>query len=327
MSYNEYNEQVQGWIRAVMENRGVQAKKVIQNCKWIEQYATQINDEKLLGLSYFYTGETHYLSNDIERLFRYIIKSLGYLERSGQWKLAARAYNLLAITSISRGNVLFALDYYLNGLSYCKKFRLYEEGCIININIGTLYINSGEYKQAKMFFEDAFRQLRKIEGCSNYTSYKMAIYLALGKCYMSQEVYEKARQYMQKAERECLEKADALDKMYFTVFQTLYFNVQGKIQSRDECIQKVQKQMTGKFALLDVFDELYDYSKMLFEIRYYKEFWEVITLLEEFVSRTKIINFQRKLLSLKIQYYKLMEDNNEYLQAAGVFYEIGRAHV
>ncbi|MBO5372779.1 MAG: diguanylate cyclase [Lachnospiraceae bacterium] len=322
MSYNEYNEQVQGWIRAVMENRGVQAKKVIQNCKWIEQYATQINDEKLLGLSYFYTGETHYLSNDIERLFRYIIKSLGYLERSGQWKLAARAYNLLAITSISRGNVLFALDYYLNGLSYCKKFRLYEEGCIININIGTLYINSGEYKQAKMFFEDAFRQLRKIEGCSNYTSYKMAIYLALGKCYMSQEVYEKARQYMQKAERECLEKADALDKMYFTVFQTLYFNVQGKIQSRDECIQKVQKQMTGKFALLDVFDELYDYSKMLFEIRYYKEFWEVITLLEEFVSRTKIINFQRKLLSLKIQYYKLMEDNNEYLQAAGVFYEL-----
>lgn len=322
MSYNEYNEQVQGWIQAVMLNRGIHAKRVLQNCEWIEQYAMQINDEKLLGFSYFYAGETHYLSNDIERLFRYIIKALGYLERSGQWELAARAYNLLAITSLSRGNMLFALDYYLNGYSYCKKFHLYEESCMININIGMLYINSGEYKQAKVFFEDAFRQLKRIEGCVNYNAYKMAIYLALGKCYLSQEVFGKARQYMQRAQRECIEDADALDKMYFTIFQAQFYNALGKLQNRDECIQKIQKQITGKFAILDAFDELYNYSKMLFEIRYYKEFWEIIGVLEENCAKAKIVNFQRKLLSLKIQYYKLVEDNSEYLQAAGLFYEL-----
>ncbi len=322
MSYSEYNEQVQGWIHAVMQNRGIHADKTIKNCEWLEQYAIQLNDEKLLGFSYYYTGETFYALNDVERLFRYIIKALGYLERSGQWGLLARAYNLLAITSISRGNVLFALDYYLNGLSYCKKFHLYEEGCIININIGTLYINSGEYKQAQMFFEDAFLRLERIEGCQNYYTYKNAIYLALGKCYMQQEVFEKAGEYLQKAKQECFAKTDELEQLHFWIFQAQLFNAQGYIQKRDMCIKHIQQQVTGKFALMDVFDELYDYSKMLYEIRYYKEFWAITELLEDYVSQAKIINFQRKLLSLKIQYFKIMEDKAEYLQAAGLFYEL-----
>lgn len=322
MSYSEYNEQVQGWIRTVMENRGVHADKTIKNCESIEQYATQTGDEKLLGFSYYYTGETFYALNDVERLFRYIIKALGHLERSGLWGLLARAYNLLAITSISRGNVLFALDYYLNGLSYCKKFHLYEESCMININIGNLYINSGEYKQAQKFFEDAFLVLEHMQDCTEYYSCKNAIYLALGKCYLQEELYEKAAEYMQKAKKECLEKADKLDLLYFQIFQAQFFNAQGFIQKRDMCIKQIQEQIDGEFALMDIFDEIYAYSKMLFEIRYYKEFWAVTERLEKYVSQAKIINFQRKLLSLKIQYYKIMEDKAEYLQAAGLFYEL-----
>lgn len=322
MSYREYNEQVLGWIHGVETSRGIDAEALLQNCKCIKQYAVQSNDEKLLGFSYYYTGEAFYLLNDLERLFRYINKSLGHLERSGQWKLATRAYNLLAITSLSRGNAIFALDYYLKGLSYCKKFHLEEENCIINMNIGALYVSSGEYKQAQMFYEDAFRQLSKLENCENFITYKHAIYLGLGKTYLRRGIFDVACKYMLKAEQECLEDADPIDKLHYSIFQALCYNAKGKLQQRDVCIKQIQQQITGKFALMDVFDELYDYSKMLFDIFYYKEFWEVIELLDEFVAQAKVINFQKKLLSLKIQYYKIMKDNTSYLQCTGLFYEL-----
>lgn len=322
MSDNEYNAQVQGWIHGVMVNRGINAEKTLQNCAWIEQYATQLNDEKLLGFSYYYMGETFYALNDIERLFRYIIKALDYLERSGQWGLAARAYNLLAITSVSRGNVLFALDYYLQGLSYCRKFHLNEESCMIQINIGTLYSNSGEYRQAEAFFEEAFLLLERIEDCQKANACRVAVYLAFGKCFMRQGVWEKTGEYLQKAEQECLDRADALELLSYQMIQAQYYNMLGNIQKRDTCIKQIQQNLTSQFTLSDMFDELYDYSKMLFEIRYYKEFWVITELLEKCVSQAKIINFQRKILSLKMQYYKSMEDKAEYLQTAGVFYEM-----
>ena len=69
--------------------------------------------------------------NSIEHLFHNMTRAIGYLEQTRQWGLSARAYNLLAITSFNRGNAPFAMDYYLNGLFYCSKYHLYEEGCMI----------------------------------------------------------------------------------------------------------------------------------------------------------------------------------------------------
>lgn len=97
MDYREYSQQVQEWIRLVMENRGVHADKTLENCESIKQYAAQVNDKKLLGFAYYYAAETYYVLNSIEHLFHNMTRAIGYLEQTRQWGLSARAYNLLAI--------------------------------------------------------------------------------------------------------------------------------------------------------------------------------------------------------------------------------------
>lgn len=91
-------------VRGCPEESGNRCRKTLMLCKNIRDYAREQDDEKLLGYAYYYSGETYYLLNDVDKLFRNLSCSLPYLEHSRQHGLLARAYNILAITSMNRGN-------------------------------------------------------------------------------------------------------------------------------------------------------------------------------------------------------------------------------
>ena len=58
-----------------------------------------------LVLHIFTVGETYYLLNDVEHMFRNIAQAIHLLGQTGQWELIARSYNLMAISSVNKGNV------------------------------------------------------------------------------------------------------------------------------------------------------------------------------------------------------------------------------
>lgn len=293
MDYREYSQQVQEWIRLVMENRGVHADKTLENCESIKQYAAQVNDKKLLGFAYYYAGETYYVLNSIEHLFHNMTRAIGYLEQTRQWGLSARAYNLLAITSLNRGNAPFAMDYYLNGLFYCSKYHLYEEGCMINLNIGTLYVSVGEYALAQKYLKDSYQMLLEQKKCRNYNSYKTSIYISMGKCCIRLGKIDKAREYMEKIEQECYLHMEETDELFFLIYQANLYHAEERFHQRDICIERIRKHTLDQFAVMDVFDELYEYSKMLFDIGRYQEFLNMVKVLETPVKHANLINLQR----------------------------------
>lgn len=322
MSYSGYNEQILGWLDMVISNRGIDAEATLKNCRLIEKYASQVNDEKLLGFSYYYAGETYYVLNDIECLFRYMTKSLGYLERSGQWNLASRAYNLLAITSANRGNAPFAMDYYLSGLSYCIKHNIIDVGCIIHMNIGALYMNFGEYKQAQKCFEESHQLLMKNSNCEGYFSYLTTVYLGLAKCYMYRDLIDKTQMYIEKVRTECMGHLEEMEYVYLLILEARMYQVQEKESERDQRIEQIRQKTNNNFAVMDLFDEFYEYSNMLFNIEKYEDFFQILNMLDELTKQAKIVNLQRRVICLKMKYYKMNKDEQEYLNAAGIYYEM-----
>ena len=53
-----------------------------------------------------------------------------------------------------------------------------------------------------------------------------------------------------------------------------------------------------------------------------ESFWRIIEVIEPQVVNFKIINLQLKVLSLKMKFYRKHNQNAEYLQAAGLYYEL-----
>ena len=132
MEFKEYSKAVMAWVDGVMQNRGADAEKTLKYCADIEQYAKQTGDPKLLGFAYYYAGETYYVLNEGEQLLKTITRAITYLDQAEQWDMVARAYNILAIAFLNRGNTPIALDYYLTGLGYCKKYKLANEENVIS---------------------------------------------------------------------------------------------------------------------------------------------------------------------------------------------------
>ena len=322
MGFEEYGHQVHDWLSQLYTSRGVHPDETIRVCNQILEYARKLDDEKLLGLAYYYLGETYYLLNNVDRLFLNVSSSLVYLENTGQYELIARAYNILAITSYNRGNAPFAMDYYLGALSYCDRYHLEEVSVMIRINIGMLYNGSGEYQKAQHYFEEAYQKLKERKNLPEYDVYLMSIYIGMGNSYLQREQTQKAQEYENRARTECYDRLGETGKTCFLCFQARLYNSVGKNAQRDTCIEEIQKRVHEKMVVLDIFDDFYSYCEMLFEIGRYEEMQEVLEWLGELAESTHIIHMQKRLLRIYIRYYRLRGDEQAYLQACARFYEL-----
>ncbi len=183
-------------MQKVREGRGTDAACMLDYCTQIEEYAERAGDARLLGFSHYYKGRTYYLSNETGKVFEEIGEALGYLEQSGQWELVAAAYNLMAIVSVGKGNLSFAIEYYLAGLKYCKKYELIEVESRIESNLGSLYMECGQYSDARDYLEQAHLDYKRVPEEERSLASLTAIYNNLALCYMKSGSLEKAEEYI-----------------------------------------------------------------------------------------------------------------------------------
>ena len=72
---------------------------------------------------------------------------------------------------------------------------------------------------------------------------------------------------------------------------------------------------------MDMFDDFYDYTKILLERGRKEEFWKLVEIMEPIVKKLDITNLILKILSMKIKFYRKYKMNAEYLQATALFFE------
>ncbi len=322
MGFEEYGNQILGLMEGIKKNRGVNPTMTLELCSQLRDYGEKTDDGKLLGFAYYHMGETYYLLNDVEQLFKNISHSLTYLENTRQHELIARAYNILAITSVNRGNAPFAMDYYLSSLTYCERYHLSEVGTMIKINIGMLYNSFGEHKKAQEYFEVAYQSLLELEGIAAYHTYLMNIYMGMGNCYLGQNHLLKSQEYEYRAKNECFDYLSPVEQTCFLCFQARLYHSMGKQSLRNEAISQIQERVHEKMIVLDVFDDFFAYCELLFEMGDYPEMMEVLSHLEELAKKTQLVYMQRRLLSIRIRYWRLKDDEKGYAKACAHYYEL-----
>ena len=322
MEFTEYNDIVKGWVQEVLDNHQKDAELTLKYCNDIIEYADKTDDAKLLGFGYYYIAEVYYILNDGDSFFATVSKALSYLEKAGEWELIARSYNILGIIAMNRGNLPIAYDYYLNGLVYCRKLSAPEVEIIIKINCGSLNIQGRQYGEAEKFLYEALELAKRLPKDKTYHSYMVCIYQNIAICLVLQGKLEGVDGIFRKVHTDHWQEADYLDKIGVLCAETLYYHRSGSYELRDECIAHIDGDVGNNIAFMDIFDDLYTYCELLLECDKDKEFWNIIDTLEPMIRNFNITNMQLKEISLKIKYYRKHNQNAEYLQAAGLYYEL-----
>lgn len=318
MEFEQYPLKIQNLIEKVFDEnlREEDYTKIIEYCNELTHYGEANEDEGLVGFAGYIRGEIYYLKNEVILFYKEMYNCMPLLEKTKEWLYFALGSNVLGIMSINSGNAPFAMDQYLNALEICEKYNLVDIEWIIHINIGTLYLRVDDEENAINHLLIANNYIEEHKDSENYKSNLSVAYTNLGKAYISEGKIKEARMYWYKLEKECLSFLDKKEKIATYCFGARLFDIISDEKSRNQCIEFVKNIVKTDFAVMDVFDDLYEFLQILIKIKDEENFlfiWEKVYFLTE---KTTVKDMLRRLLKLKLIYFEKINNENKFSKIA-----------
>lgn len=321
MDYKKYNETVQTWIEIVEQNNHRDSELSLKYCEDIIAYGEEHQEDDLIALGHYHKGVVYYVLNDGMHFYEAVTNALSYLSKVEDWDLMARCYNFLGIFSVNHGNAAIGLDYYLNALKCCQQGDNQAFASTVKINRGVLNIIYGRYDDAISVLQEALDYCSKHPEHPRYDDYMICIYENMAKAYLCKGDLIEAKCCFENIHNEHEEFLE--EEIMLTVLATeaMYYHIAGKDEKCQKTIERIHKDLTPNIAIMDMFDDFYDYLKVLFERDCKEEFWQLIDIMEPMVKSLDITNLILKILAMKIKFYRKHKMNAEYLQAAALYFE------
>jgi len=323
MKFDEYDENVKGWIDQVLATRIVKPDISKKNCRKIINLGKKDNDNKLLGFAYYYLAEAYFVGNEYNKFIKYLILGLEYQHEVPLGGILARSYNMLGINSDNLGNIPAAIDYYLTSLKYSKEYGLNYEAGLANTNIGMIYVLLKDYKTAILYLEKSLTCFRKEKDNFHNSMNEVITEITLATCYYRLGDMESALNYFYKIEKNRDKYLDETHyQMIIYIFEVTIYNELKEVEKRDKLIDKVIVLLDEIPSLLDMYDEAFTLCDVLKETNRYDDLWRVLIRMEKLSKQAGITNMQLRVLRLKMQYLKTLQNETAYLHACADYYQM-----
>ena len=318
MDYKKYDESVQSWIDIVEKNSQKNTELALKYCENIIEHGMQIEDNSLIALGYYHKGVVYYVLNNGMRVYDAVTKALSYLSMAEEWELMARCYNFLGIFSVNHGNAAITLDYYLNALECCKKGGNDAFANTVKMNRGVLNMIYGRFEEAIQYLQESLDYYAKHPELPHHDDHMICVYENMAKAYICKGDLNEAKCCFENIHNEHGEYLK--DEVLLTVLATeaMYYHLAGKDEKCKEIIAQIHRDLTPNMPIMDMFDDFYDYTKILLERDCKDEFWKLIEIMEPMVRSLDITNLILKILSMKIKFYRKYGMHAEYLQATAL---------
>lgn len=328
MNTGRYNQMVRYWMEEVENNCMQDAELTLKYCNDIIQYGMDTRDDRLMAFGYYYCGVVYYVLNDGTHFFDAVTNALSYLSKVEEWEMIARCYNFLGITAMSRGNAVIATDYYMNAISYSRKAGAEDLTSIVSINVAALNLSCGRYEEAIETLSPILEYYLAHPDMESCKEYCLCLYQNMAKAYLNLNKLSEAKVLFDRIHEEYEDYEENYTMVTVWCTEAIYYHAVGDDTNCEKYIARVHKETTSNVPILDMFEEYYDYCKILLERDKAEEFWHIIETIEPMVKSLNITNLLLKLIGLKIKYYRKYGKGAEYLQAAGLYYELSeRAEV
>lgn len=322
MDKSKYGTEIQEWMNIIQANCETDTELTLEYCNKLIEYGKSTEDDALIAFGFYYSGVVYYVVNDGNHFYDAITSALSYLSKVEDWELMARCYNFLGISSVSRGNAAIALDYYLTAIDYCKKAKSDYFVSVLQINIGMLNVFCGRYQDALECFEIAYDYFSQHSELKDYHDNMMCVYENMAKAYLFQGQLAHAGACFNRIHQE--HEAYSDDESMITVLCTeaMYYHIAGEDEKCEHNIALVHEKTSSSMPVMNLFDDYYDYCKVLIERKKEKEFWHIIDIMEPLVCSLGIIDLHRRLVGLKVKSYRKNHKEDEYLREAGLYFEL-----
>lgn len=291
-------------------------------------YAQKQGLADVQGYALFFKGFCQYNLNNTSQAFYTFEQAYKLLVETDQWNLVARSLCCMGIISSSQGNIPVAMDYYLRGISVCEQHDLLSVYVMINGNIGILYQGFHDLPNAKRYFDKCIESVEAVkeqqgdyEPTFSYTTVA-TLYFNLANSHLCIGEVDKAEKSLRKSSELEQKAPDPSLRLAIKMLYTQILYAQGKEEETLQNIREIAESKQSLGTIIDAFDDVVTYAEFLQSIDRDQEFFDIISRMEESIRETNSTYLSRKLVQLKVSYYKKHQDNKEYLLESGLYFEL-----
>ncbi len=321
MDFTGYGGEIQRLVKEIEECRYRRNGTYMEDCRKLIKIGKEREDSYLLGFACYYLAEGYFCFNDHQNMINSLTEAIVNQREASQWRLLVRSHNAMGIDAVSRGNATVALDQYITALSYGKKYDYPYETAIVNSNVGRLYMSFGEYESAVHYLKKASQTFWDYRDDFFGKINLATTYASLGRCSLCRNNLKEAMEYEEK-----IYQAGTGREAEFDYFMTrgLFARIrheQGRWQERDQYIENIAQNLKGFQTLLDSQEDVFDFLDFLLEIGKYQELEKIFPKLELMAEESGITNLKIELLRRQAEYYRAVQDRENYLEICARLYE------
>ncbi|MCR5098359.1 MAG: GGDEF domain-containing protein [Lachnospiraceae bacterium] len=324
MDISKYDNSIQRLIIDMQDSRGKDPRMSISCGKKLLEIGMDRSEPELIGFARFSLGETYYLMNDIEDFYREMTLCMEPLEKIGEWGYLTMANNMLGIMSLNRGNAPLAMDYYMEALNYCYDYSLPDLEFLVHMNLAALYLDISDAQNAVFYYEKGRQYLKNHRDIDGYIESLTADCVGLGKSYLLMDDLDRSAEYDHILENDCIPNVHELEKLVIYTFRAGLYHKSGRNEECRDCINTIREHFMHDLPVMDIFDDIYDFLKLLMEMEEYDTFTYILDHMEQPIATTGIKNLQKKLLTLRMKYYKAMGMDEQYQKSSVEYFELSQ---
>lgn len=183
-------------------------KEILPKIARLKKIATSLQDDYLLGFTYYYSSYAqYYLSDDRNEFTKDLAVAVPHLMKADDHELLARVFNMVAIDTFTNGYYNVSYNYYMHALREAEAFESTNFCAVIETNLALIFMELGDHAQGMKHIRNAIRLLRTVENkeavrFSLHAAYvdEAIILLEQGKNDAAEKSFRKALQLTQKRE-------------------------------------------------------------------------------------------------------------------------------
>lgn len=318
----QYSTEIINWIETVEKIHLSNPSESKSICEKLISLGKTIEDDWLLGFSYYYLAEAAFIDNR-DGFEANILLGIEYQLRIDQQELLAKSYNLLGIASSYSSSQSVAMDYYLVGLSYAKKGDwAYLEG-VLNSNIASVYREIGDFRKAIEYLKLSLIKLEAAQLKINLERNIGFLYGNIAECYLRIGEYQKAKQWFDRR-NPTYAKAHSEVFLTDTSFLINYYHCQQASDLRDIEINKFIATCETSSSLVSVFEEIFLLCELLKEIKAYDLLWRLLEVVNKKVLQDGFTRLSVLANSYKIYYYQFKADDEKLKETYLEYFQLNQ---
>lgn len=228
--------------------------------------------------------------------------------------------NLIGIVYVAMSEQFLALDYYLKGYYAAKKSNNYDFVSRILNNIGDMFFNLGVYEEALLYFKKSKTSKQQCELVNDdvYAIVCMNIIeceLILGKDEDAIEALRNVSDWISEEDSEILNGILLSNEI-------VLYGKKRNYEKAKELIITLLDNVLSHYEYSHTFNCLLRIRTVIYQLRDHEIGERYISVLKTITDRMNDVNFHLRYQEAVIEYYSIMEDREQWLNAIAEYYYI-----